>query len=77
MATPFDPRPRKWTKPGPTGRERSLSWVRQQAAVRDRLARFETRAGLTVLSSREWTRGLHKARARIARARAAHNQSTD
>jgi hypothetical protein len=71
MTTPFDPRPRKWTKPAPVGRERSLGWARQHGVVRERLAMLGTRPQLPVPTSREWTRGLLKAKDRISQARAA------
>jgi hypothetical protein len=70
MATPFDRRPRKWTKPAPVGRERSLGWARQQAVVRERLATLATRPQLAAPTSRAWTRGLLKVKARISQARA-------
>ncbi|OGO58365.1 MAG: hypothetical protein A2V85_12980 [Chloroflexi bacterium RBG_16_72_14] len=73
MATPFDRRPRKWTKPAPVGRERSLGWTRQQAMVRERLAMLGTRPQLAVPTSRAWTRGLLEARARISQARASQH----
>jgi hypothetical protein len=71
MATPIDTRPRKWTKPAPVGRERSLGWARQRAVVRERLAMLGTRPQLAVPTSREWQRSLLKAKARISQARTA------